>query len=63
MRYVPDKNFYEVFISIDDSKDVAGSLLDKTFKNKYIAFLYYKYLEYIINHRKISYIETMIESS
>lgn len=61
IKYIPKNNCYEVFISIDDSRDIAGSLLDKTFKNKYIAILYYKYLEYVILHKKMSYIEKMIE--
>lgn len=62
ISYIPKKNIYEVFISIDDTKDVAGSLLTKTFKNKYIALLYYKYLKYIIINKKITWIEKAIES-
>ena len=42
LKFIPEKNIYEVFISIDDSRDVAGSLLDKTFKNKYVAIIYYQ---------------------
>ena len=63
MKYVPSSNNYEVLISIDDTKDVAGSLLFKSFKSKFIAFIYYKHLEYIINHKKISYLEKLIENT
>ena len=63
VNYIPDNNTYEVFITIDDTKNVAGSLLHKSFRNKYIAFLYYKYLEYLINNKKVSYIEHKIETS
>jgi hypothetical protein len=61
INYISSKDIYEVFISIDDTKNVAGSLLNKTFKNKYIALIYYKLLEYIISHKKVSYIEKLIE--
>jgi hypothetical protein len=60
-RYIPSKKCYEVFISVKDTKDVAGGLLYKTFKKKHLAYLYYKYLEYIANHKKMSYIEKKIE--
>ena len=63
LKYIPEKNIYEVFISIDDSRDVAGSLLDKTFKNKYIAILYYKILEYLLINKGISHIERLIEKT
>lgn len=63
IKYIPARNCYEVYISLDDSKDTAGSLLDKTFKNKYVALLYYRYLEFIITHKKISYIEKKVEDS
>ena len=62
MNFIPNENVYEVFLSIDDTKNVAGSLLHKKFKNKYFAILYYKYLEYIIKNKKISYIEHKIET-
>lgn len=62
MNFIPNENVYEVFLSIDDTKNVAGSLLHKKFKNKYFAILYYKYLEYIIKNKKISYIERKIET-
>ena len=61
LKYIPEKNIYEVFISIDDSKDVAGSLLDKTFKNKYVAIIYYHILEYLLINKGISRIERLIE--
>ena len=61
-RYIPQKKCYEVFISIDDTKDVAGGLLSKTFKNKKSAYLYFKYLEYIIRNKKVSLIEKMVEN-
>ena len=51
-RYIPQNNCYEVFISLDDTKDVAGGLLSKTFKNKKKAYLYFKYLEDIIRNKK-----------
>ena len=63
LKYIPEKNIYEVFISIDDSRDVAGSLLDKTFKNKYIAIIYYHILEYLLINKRISRIERLIEKS
>ena len=63
LKYIPEKNIYEVFISIDDSRDVAGSLLDKTFKNKYIAIIYYHILEYLLINKGISRIERLIEKS
>ena len=61
MKYIPDKKCYEVFVSLNDSKNVAGSLLYKTFKNKFIASLYYRLLDYIISHKGISTIESIIE--
>ena len=61
IKYIQNKKCYEVFISIDDSKNEAGSLLYKTFKNKIIAFLYYKILNYIITHKKVYTIENIIE--
>lgn len=60
-RYIPELNCYEVFISIDDTNDIASGLLDKTFKNKFFADLYYKFLRYLITHKKISTIESIIE--
>lgn len=63
LKYIPEKNIYEVFISIDDSRDVAGSLLDKTFKNKYVAILYYKILDYLLINKGISRIESLIEKT
>ncbi len=63
LKYIPEKNIYEVFISIDDSRDVAGSLLDKTFKNKYVAILYYKILDYLLINKGISRIERLIEKT
>lgn len=62
VKYVPENNNYEVYISIDDTKDVAGSLLYKSFNSKFTAFLYYKYLDYVITHKKISYLERLIEN-
>ena len=61
INYIFDKKCYEVFISIDDTKNVAGSLLSKTFKNKYVALLYFWYLNYIIKYKKITKIEKIIE--
>lgn len=63
LKYIPEKNIYEVFISIDDSRDVAGSLLDKTFKNKYVAIIYYHILEYLLINKGISCIERLIEKT
>lgn len=63
LKFIPEKNIYEVFISIDDSRDVAGSLLDKTFKNKYVAIMYYQILEYFLLNKGISRIERLIEKS
>ena len=60
-KYVKEDNSYHVFISIDDTKDVAGRLLYKSFKNKFLANLYYRLLEYIITHKKISTIERLVE--
>lgn len=63
LRYVPNKRKYEVFISIDDSKDVAGGLLLKVFNSKSIALLYYYLLNYIITHKTINDIEKLIENN
>ena len=63
MNFVSSNNNYEVLISIDDTKSVAGSLLFKSFKHKLMAFIYYKYLSYIINHKKILYLEKLIENT
>ncbi len=63
LKFIPEKNIYEVFISFDDTRDVAGSLLDKTFKNKYFAILYYKILEYLLENKGISYLERLIEKT
>ncbi len=63
LKYVVEKNCYEVFISIDDTKNVAGGLLDRTFKNKIFAFIYYSYLEYLIKNKKITTLEKIIEKS
>ena len=63
LKYVVEKKCYEVFISIDDTKNVAGGLLDRTFKNKIFALIYYSYLEYIIKNKKITTIEKIIENS
>jgi len=60
-NYIPKTNTYDVFISIDDTKSVVGSLLKKNFNNKYISFLYFKYLEYIIKNKKISTIVDKIK--
>lgn len=61
LKYIPEKNLYEVFISIDDTKNVAGSLLYKTFKNKLIAFIYYKFIEYCLINKGLSSIERLVE--
>ena len=63
LKYVVEKNCYEVFISIDDTKNVAGGLLDRTFKNKIFALIYYSYLEYLIKNKKITTLEKIIEKS
>lgn len=63
LKYIQSINKYEVFISIDDTKNMASSLLDKTFNNKFIAIIYYKLLEYIINKKKVTYLENLIEKS
>ena len=63
MNYINDTNTYEVFISIDDTRNVAGSLLYRCFKNKLFAFIYYKYIEYIINHKSITSIEKLVEKN
>lgn len=60
-KYVEKKNYYEVFISIDDTKNVAGNLLTKRFKSNVFASLYYKILEYIISNKKVTYLERIIE--
>lgn len=62
LTYIPEQKQYEVYISIDDTNNIAGSLLYKKFKNKLFAFMYFKFLEYIVKHKKISEIETMIEN-
>lgn len=61
-KFVEKQNYYEVFISVDDTRDVAGNLLTKRFKSKFFAHIYYKILEYIISNKKISSIEKLIES-
>ena len=61
MRYIPSKQYYQVFISLDDTKDTAGSLLKKNFKSKVMAYCYYRILNYILTHKKITYIENLIE--
>ena len=63
MKYVPSNSNYEVFISIDDTKNVVGSLLFKTFKYKFMAYIYYKHIEYIANYKKITYLEKQIEKT
>lgn len=63
LKFIPEKKIYEVFISLDDTRDVVGSLLDRTFKNKYFAILYYKILEYLLEHKGISYLERLIEKT
>ena len=63
IKYIPDKNVYEVYISLSDSRNIAPTLLYKTFKNKYMAFIYYSYLGYIIKSKDIHYIEHKIETS
>lgn len=60
-KYIPNKKCYEVFISIDDTENVAGGLLEKTFKNKLFADIYFKVLDYIIRTKKITTIEYLIE--
>ena len=61
LNYIPEKKIYESFISIDDSKDTAGSLLYKTFKNRLLANLYYKVLTYLIINKKPIKLEKIIE--
>ena len=61
LKYIPEKKLYEVFISIDDTRNVAGSLLYKTFKNKLIAFIYYKFIEYYLINKGLSSIERLVE--
>ena len=62
LNYIPEKKIYEAFISIDDSKDTAGSLLYKTFKNRLLANLYYKVLTYLIINKKPIKLEKIIEN-
>lgn len=62
LRYIPELNCYEVFISIDDEKDVAGGLLQKTFKNEIVARLYFIYLRYLVKRKTLSYLENKIEN-
>ena len=61
LKYIPEKKLYEVFISIDDTRNVAGSLLYKTFKNKLIASIYYKFIEYCLINKGLSTIERLVE--
>ena len=61
INYIPELKKYTVFISINDTKNVAGSLLLKTFEKKFFANLYYKYLKLIINHKNISFVLRLLE--
>lgn len=62
MKYIPSKKVFEVFMGMDDTKNIASGLLDKIFKNKFFATLYYKLLVYIIKNKKIRTIEKIIEN-
>ena len=39
-KFIEKQNYYEVFISVDDTKNVAGNLLTKRFKSKFFAHIY-----------------------
>ena len=62
MKFVEGLKMYEVFMSLDDSKNVAGLLMHKTFTNKIKAYIYYIYLKNILNHKEISEIVKKIEN-
>lgn len=61
MNYVAKKDLYEVYMVIDDDKDLVGGLLTRTFKNKYLAYFYYKYLSYLGQRKNILKFKKMIE--
>lgn len=61
LKYIPEKGEYEVFVSIDDSQNVAGSLLSRTFKRRLFAQLYYMYLEYQIKNKTVIQLANLIE--
>ena len=60
---IQELDIYSVFTSVDDSKDVAGSLLLKTFNNKILAYLYYFYINFLVKNMNVYYIENKIESN
>lgn len=62
MSYINDKSLYEVFISLDDSKNVAGCLLYKTFRNKFLAYIYFRILKFLVEKKSMFFIESLIEN-
>lgn len=62
IKYIPTMNIYEVFLSIDDSKDVIGGLLYKNFRTKIVATNYHKYISYIIKHKSIAFISKKLNT-
>ena len=56
------KKTFETFISITIDKKVAGGLLHKEFKTKLMAYIYSKYLNFIIKNKDLSKIIKVIEN-
>ncbi len=59
--YLPSKDCYKVYIKIDDDKKVEDGILSKAFKNKIVAYVYFKYLVYITKNKKMHKIIKTLE--
>lgn len=61
LNFMPELNKYSVFISVDDTNDVAGCLMLKTFDNIIMAYLYYFYINLFVKNMNIAYIINKLE--
>ena len=59
--YLPSRDCYEVYIKVDDDDKVEEGLLSKAFKNKIVAYVYFKYLVYITKNKKMHKIIKTLE--
>lgn len=59
-NYIVNKSIYEVYLCIEDGKDIASGLLNRAIRNKAWAYLYFKYLKYMMEKNNIDTITKII---
>lgn len=55
LNYIPSKNVYEIYCFIEDKKNIVSGLKNKLIKNAVLANLYYKYLKFCLEKRRLKF--------